>query len=535
MTPAWSPQNLVLLVVACIPVIFALAALLGPSTAPLRRAIGASSLALGLALAAAVGAVVVPSSSTSSLATGLARLVRLDLVTAVMLVLVCTLALVIARYSRAYLAGEPGQPRYERALLATLAAVTTVVAANDLIVLAVAWMGTSFALDQLLTFYRGRTQALVTAHKKFLLSRLADVFVLGALALLGLSVGSLGLDDVHAWARAHADGLPPAAHVAAVLLVIAVSLRSAQIPFHGWLIQVMEAPTPVSALLHAGVVNIGGLVLIRLAPLMAHAGIAQTLLVVIGTITVVIAALVMSTQVTVKVALAWSTCAQMGFMLVECGLGAWHLALLHLVAHSLYKAHAFLGAGAAVDAWRVAAMAPRRAPVALGRVLVVAAVTVAAVTTMGVVTERFGPGHGSPTMWPLAVILGLSLAPFVAQAMEGGWRLLAAAAAAALGITLFYFGCHALAVQLSVVPVAVQASGLDWGIAVAGLTISFGLQVVLQARPQGRLARVLRPRLFAGFYLDEVFTRMTFRLWPPTLPPRDAAVGSLYTTKTVEA
>jgi NAD(P)H-quinone oxidoreductase subunit 5 len=119
-----------------------------------------------------------------------------------------------------------------------------------------------------------------------------------------------------------------------VLLVASAALKCAQLPFHGWLIQVMEAPTPVSALLHAGVVNIGGFLMIRLAPLMTQSEIAQTLLVICGCTTAVIAALVMTTRVSIKVALAWSTCAQMGFMLLECGLGAYPLALLHIVAHS---------------------------------------------------------------------------------------------------------------------------------------------------------------------------------------------------------
>src|SRR4029077_7441243 len=92
----------------------------------------------------------------------------------------------------------------------------------------------------------------------------------------------------------------------------------------------------------------------RLAPLMAHAYIAQGILLTVGLWTTIIAALVMSTRVAVKGVLAWSTIGQMGFMLVQCGLGAWHLALLHLLAHSLYKAHTFLNAGSVVSQWRAA-------------------------------------------------------------------------------------------------------------------------------------------------------------------------------------
>src|SRR5690349_9310557 len=118
------------------------------------------------------------------------------------------------------------------------------------------------------------------------------------------------------------------------------------------MLQVMEAPTPVSALLHAGVVNIGGFVMIRLAPLMLHATIAQNILIGVGLFSTIIASLVMTTRAAIKSSLAWSTIGQMGFMLVQCGLGAWHLALMHVLAHSLYKAHTFLSSGSIVRQWR---------------------------------------------------------------------------------------------------------------------------------------------------------------------------------------
>ncbi|HLM46157.1 MAG TPA: proton-conducting transporter membrane subunit, partial [Myxococcaceae bacterium] len=218
-----------------------------------------------------------------------------------MLTLVGFIGLVILRFSKAYLHGDPGRPRYLRWLLATLGAVGVLLLTSNLLVLVLAWMATSLALHQLLTFYADRTQALVAAHKKFLVSRVADLCMLGALALIGSRVGSLEFAAIQAWAEA-TPSLPAGMQGATVLLVLGVSLKSAQLPFHGWLLQVMEAPTPVSALLHAGVVNIGGFVMIRLAPLMVKAELAQTLLVLIGTTTAGVAALVMTTRVSVKVA-----------------------------------------------------------------------------------------------------------------------------------------------------------------------------------------------------------------------------------------
>ena len=437
------------------------------------------------------------------------RLVRLDGVARVMLILVCFVAVVIVRYSRTYLSGRAGLSRYARALLVTLAAVTVLVLSNDLVVIALAWMGTSLALHQLLTFCRDRPRARVAAHKKFLVSRLADGCLLGAIVLLGSSTSSFDLDAINAVAD-ESGRLTTSQNVSAILIVIAVSLKSAQLPFHGWLIQVMEAPTPVSALLHAGVVNIGGFVMIRLAPFMSRAPIAQTLLVVIGTTTAVVAALVMMTRVSVKVALAWSTCAQMGFMLVECGLGAWHLALLHLVAHSLYKAHAFLGAGAAVDVWRSKALTRPRRVVAFSRIL-----SISGLACMGI-GAALAVIHPSATLLPLLVVLGLSLTSLVVRAVGGDRAALVGVFLRSFGVVGLYSVAHAATGQLFAFPESASAP-LARAVVIGGFCSLFLVQLVLEYRPDSGLSRALRPRLFAGFYLDEVFTRIAFRIWPPRL------------------
>ncbi len=111
----------------------------------------------------------------------------------------------------------------------------------------------------------------------------------------------------------------------------------------------METPTPVSALLHAGVINAGGFLLIRFADVMLNAPGVLAVLVMVGGFTALFGGAVMLTQPAVKTSLAWSTVAQMGFMILQCGLALFPLALLHIVAHSLYKAHAFLASGMAVD------------------------------------------------------------------------------------------------------------------------------------------------------------------------------------------
>ncbi|HEX7688395.1 MAG TPA: proton-conducting transporter membrane subunit, partial [Burkholderiaceae bacterium] len=282
----------------------------------------------------------------ASLALAAALASRRPPVTSVVLLLVSVIAWVIVRFSQRHLDGEAGLATYHRSLLQALAAISIVATTQHLLVLALAWIGLGLPLHRLLAFYGGRPQALRVAHAKGVFDRAGDVLLLAAVGLLCAGCGSFDIGQV---LRAAADAtLPAAATAGAVLLALAVAMRSAQLPFHGWLIQVMEAPTPVSALLHAGVVNLGGVVLLRLAPLVDAVPAARIVLLVFGIPTAALGALVASTRISIKVALAWSTCAQMGFMLLEAGLGWWPALLLHLIGHSLYKAHAFLAAGGAV-------------------------------------------------------------------------------------------------------------------------------------------------------------------------------------------
>lgn len=467
---------------------FGSAVLVGGRT-PLRRAAIAATVAVALALTTLPGAGVVRGS---------------------MLALVGWLALVITRYARRQLDGDPGSERFARALLATFGCVTLLVVSDHLVVIALAWMGTSLALHHLLTHFQDRLQARIAAHKKFLLSRLADACVLGAVGIIGRVTATLDVEQVDAWARQH-DALPAWLQVATVLLAFGVLLKSAQLPFHGWLTQVMEAPTPVSALLHAGVVNVGGFVLIRLAPLMERATIARGLLVVVGLGTAIVAALVTTTRVSVKVALAWSTIAQMGFMLVQCGLGAWHLALLHLVAHSLYKAHAFLSAGTTVATWRDGALAGTPPTLRPRHVLVGAGTSLAVIGSVVAAGASVDRALIDGALAPLAVLLAIALVSPVARAAAYGWRPLASVLVRALGATLGYLGWHHVFGR----GIPPTSSSLGWyAVAVAFAALLF-LQLTMQLKPDGALARALQPRLFAGLYLDEIFTRLTFRVWPP--------------------
>jgi len=264
-----------------------------------------------------------------------------------MALMVAFIGWVILRFADNYLRQDPGRDRFFPWFLVTVASVLILVFTNHLLILAGAWIGVSLALHHLLTLYQERPQARMAAVQKFIVSRVGDALVISGVVALYLHYGTFYLPEM-VQAETARDGGSTALTVASVVLALAAVLKCAQIPFHGWLIRVMEAPTPVSALLHAGVINLGGFLWLRLFPVFDGFTAGHMVLLVFGGMTAIVAVLTMMTQYSVKHALAWSTCAQMGFMLFEIGMGDYTLALLHLLAHSLYKAHSFLASGRTV-------------------------------------------------------------------------------------------------------------------------------------------------------------------------------------------
>lgn len=439
----------------------------------------------------------------------------------VVAILVAFLGWIIGSYASRYLRGEPGQTRFAVAYLATLAAVSIVVASSHLGVIIIAWAASSACLHHLLTYYRDRAAAVIVAHKKFLASRLAELLLVVAAILLYRQWGTLDLSAIAQHVQS-GSALPHSAAIAAVLISAAVLLKCAQLPLHGWLIQVMEAPTPVSALLHAGVVNLGGYVLIRLAPLMSASALAQTLLVVVGSLTAVLAGVVMLTRITIKVRLAWSTCSQMGFMVMECGLGLYDLALLHLLAHSVYKAYAFLTAGEAVRAGLTRQLVAQ--PVAIGPsqtvgpVLALAGAWLITATSAMVWHEVIGVAS---VPWIATLLLACGLATLLWTPAEGmqpfRMRLLAV-----VSITQLYITWHGLIANLLGV-VSFQPLGFLAVWSASAFAALFVLQGLLLQRLPGQQRIRLYDWAYAGFYLDEHFTRLTFRLWPARATASDRA------------
>jgi NAD(P)H-quinone oxidoreductase subunit 5 len=201
-------------------------------------------------------------------------------------------------------------------------------------------------------------------------------------------------------------------------------------------------------------------------------------------------------------------------MLVQCGLGAWHLALMHLLAHSLYKAHTFLSAGSVVQQWRAAHLvdSPRAK---LWHLMAAGALVSLAIAPFYAATY-LPSGQLSPSIGPLAFVLGLSFAPMIGRALAAGKRAFWFAALLTIGASASYFGWHVIFEELAPeINAAYEPSMLRWTIVVSGLVLLFITQSILQTNPNGRLSNWLQPHLLSGLYIDDWFTRVTFRLWPP--------------------
>lgn len=432
---------------------------------------------------------------------------RLDAVSLTMALLVSFVGWVVSRYARTYMDGEKTQAAFMGWLGVALASVVILVSAGNLVQLILGWVGAGVAVQKLLMTYADRVGAQQAGHKKSLVNWGSNgALILAALVLIA-ETGSADLGVIFAQAEATWTwGL------AAVLLALAAVLASAQVPFHGWLTEVMEAPTPVSALLHAGVVNAGGFLLIRFADLMLLNPVLLSLLVFMGGASALIGSIVMLTQPAIKTALAWSTIAQMGFMILQCGLGLFALALLHIVAHSLYKAHAFLSSGGAVGA--VAAI-PRPGPVAVPNGRAVLRAFAIALVIFAAIATLFGLAGKSPQALAMGAVLVFGVAYMLAQGLAdtAPKELTRRMALASLATTIGYFTLQTLAVWITAgtLPPAPVPGALGWFL-IAITVVSFGLLAVAQACfplwVHHPAAHGLRVHISNGFYLNAVFDRM---------------------------
>lgn len=281
---------------------------------------------------------------------------QIDPLSAIMALVVSGISLVVHIYSVRYMVEEPGYARFFMLLDLMTGSILLMVMAGDLITLLIAWHLIGVMLYFLLGHNTEPPRTQRYAFWTFIAYRLGDLPLVLAAVILFQTYGVLDFPTLFERIAAMPDArtfmdLPVTGSVA-FLVALAAFAKSAQFPLHTWLPYTMEGPTPVSALMHAGVVNAGGIIINRFAPVFVHSSEILHLLFVVGLLTALIGSVLMLTQNDIKKALGYSTMGQMGFMVMEAGAGAFALAIFHLIAHGLFKGTLFLNAGSIINAAR---------------------------------------------------------------------------------------------------------------------------------------------------------------------------------------
>lgn len=277
--------------------------------------------------------------------------IRLDGLTAVMLVVVTAVAFLVQFYSQGYMAGDPGYPRYFAFLSLFTAAMLGLVLASSLIMVFIHWELVGLCSYLLIGYWfanpprPGYTSPAAAAKKAFIVTRVGDLGFLMAILLIWSRTGTLNIVELQERAQAGAIG-------ATVLTLFALGVfagaagKSAQFPFHVWLPDAMEGPTPVSALIHAATMVAAGVYLVaRLFPVYAASPDAMHLVAAIGTVTALLAATMGMVMQDIKRVLAYSTISQLGYMMLGLGAGGLAAGIFHLMNHAFFKAMLFLGSG----------------------------------------------------------------------------------------------------------------------------------------------------------------------------------------------
>ena len=283
---------------------------------------------------------------------------RVDTLTAVMLVVVNTVSSLVHLYSIGYMDEDPYRPRFFGYLSLFTFAMLMLVTADNLVQLFFGWEGVGLASYLLIGFWYQKPSANAAAIKAFVVNRVGDFgFALGIFAIFML-IGSTDFETIFAAAPGlagktinffgwHADALT----LTCLLLFMGAMGKSAQFLLHTWLPDAMEGPTPVSALIHAATMVTAGVFMVaRLSPLFELAPTAQAFVMFIGGTTAFFAATIGLVQNDIKRIVAYSTCSQLGYMFVAMGAGAYSVGMFHLFTHAFFKALLFLGSGSVIYA-----------------------------------------------------------------------------------------------------------------------------------------------------------------------------------------
>lgn len=283
---------------------------------------------------------------------------RVDTLTAVMLVVVNGVSSMVHVYSVGYMSHDKHRPRFFAYLSLFTFFMLMLVTADNFVQMFFGWEGVGLASYLLIGFWYEKPSACAAAIKAFLVNRVGDIgFALGIMGAFVL-FGAVGFDQVFASVEGQADaqfsfiGIEGhALTIICILLFIGAMGKSAQLGLHTWLPDAMEGPTPVSALIHAAtMVTAGVFMLARLSPMFEYAPAALELVTYVGAATAFFAATVGLTQTDIKRVIAYSTCSQLGYMFFAIGVSAYGAAIFHLFTHAFFKALLFLGAGSVIHA-----------------------------------------------------------------------------------------------------------------------------------------------------------------------------------------
>jgi NADH-quinone oxidoreductase subunit L len=283
---------------------------------------------------------------------------RIDTLTAVMLVVVTTVSSLVHVYSIGYMHDDPGRSRFFAYLSLFTFAMLSLVTSDNLLQMFFGWEGVGVASYLLIGFWYKKPSANAAAMKAFIVNRVGDFgFALGIFGVFAV-FGSVQLDAIFAEAPNMANktmaflGYQVDVMTCLCLLLFMGAMgKSAQFLLHTWLPDAMEGPTPVSALIHAATMVTAGVFMVaRLSPLFEQSADALAFVTLIGAITAFFAATVGLVQNDIKRVIAYSTCSQLGYMFVACGVGAYTAGIFHLFTHAFFKALLFLGAGSVIHA-----------------------------------------------------------------------------------------------------------------------------------------------------------------------------------------
>lgn len=288
----------------------------------------------------------------------------IDRLSAVMMVLISAVGAIIYRYSVNYMYQDPGYRRFLAIIGGTTFVLLCMVSSANLVMLFVFWQVLSYLL-YLLAHNLSHAATLQGAFRTFTILRIGDVAFLAGIVLAHSLYGTIEFHELFSRAADNPIMLSPFPGIeisgptaVTLLIFIGAMSKSAQFPLHIWLPPALYAPTPVHALLHAGIINAGGFLMNRLAPLYGLSPATLHIAFVIGMLTAILGASMMLTQNDIKKTLGFSTIGQMGYMIMECGLGAFALAVFHLMAHGLFKATVFLNCGNVIHKARQEPMVP---------------------------------------------------------------------------------------------------------------------------------------------------------------------------------